>query len=88
MVGPFVQLLHGVANFGLNEAGAIKEVEALREHDPHYGMNPWHFALVFGIISVLSLPIAACLGILVSPADDEESDEEPAWKQKNQIQAC
>jgi len=82
MVGPFVQLLHGVANFGMNEPEVIKEVEALREHDPHYGMNPWHFALVFGIISGLSLPIAACLGILVSPADDEESDEEPAWKQK------
>jgi len=82
MIGAFLQLLHGIAHLEEPLAEIPKEVEELREHDPHYGMNPWHFALLFGIISGLSLPIAACLGIMVSPVDDEESDEEPGWRQK------
>jgi len=43
-------------------------------------MIPWHFALLWGIVSGLSLPIAACLGIIVSPVTDEEAAEEPEWR--------
>jgi zinc transporter ZupT len=39
----------------------------LRDHDPYFGMTPAMYALVFGTISGLSLPIGACLGILLSP---------------------
>jgi len=74
IIGAFLQVVHGVANFVVHTPEGVAK---LRDHDPHYGMKPWHFALTFGIISGSSLPIAACLGIMVSPVQDEESDEEP-----------
>lgn len=46
---------------------AVDEPEDLRKHDPHYGMTPWVYALIFGIVSGLSLPIASVLGIYLSP---------------------
>jgi len=39
--------------------------------DPHYGMNPAVYALVFGIVSGTSLPIGAWLGIMLSPVNDK-----------------
>lgn len=39
--------------------------------DPHYGMNPAVYALVFGIVSGTSLPIGASLGIYFSPVNNK-----------------
>lgn len=49
------------------EPTPVNTVGSLRHHDPHYGMNPSVYALVFGIVSGLSLPIGAGLGIIASP---------------------
>lgn len=39
--------------------------------DPHYGMHPALFAFVFAVVSGMSLPIGAMLGIHFSPVSDK-----------------
>jgi len=39
--------------------------------DPHYGMHPAWFALIFGILSGTSLPIGSGLGIVLSPVSEK-----------------
>jgi len=46
------------------------DINDLREHDPHYGMHPALYALVFGIVSGTSLPLGSWLGIQFSPVSD------------------
>jgi uncharacterized membrane protein len=50
-----------------SEPTPVSTVHGLRDHDPHYGMSPSVYALIFGIVSGLSLPIGAGLGIIASP---------------------
>lgn len=73
--GILLEVFHGAI-------AAPPEVAKLREHDPWYGMQPATFALVFGIVSGSSLPLAAGLGIFCSPDDEDRS---PAGKQKNEF---
>jgi len=46
---------------------SVQTVEGLRDHDPHYGFSPPVFALIFGIVSGVSLPLGAAAGIYLSP---------------------
>lgn len=55
--------------------GALPEAHARDPHnthaqDPHMGLQPPVFALLFGIVSGLSLPLGAYLGIRFSPVSD------------------
>lgn len=49
----------------------IHEVEPTYAEDPHNGMHPALYALVFGIVSGLSLPIGSAMGIYFSPVSDK-----------------
>lgn len=72
MLGSFIQ---SIFHRFVTAPDGIQEVEKLREHDPYYGWSPSQFALIFGMVSGLSLPIAAILGVVVSPDQDDESEE-------------
>jgi|Transcript_96364 hypothetical protein len=57
-----------VANLALARLGAPGDaVETLRNRDPHYGMDPAIYALIFGVVSGLSLPLGAGAGIYLAP---------------------
>jgi len=45
----------------------LRAPPATHQHDPHAGMHPALYALIFGIVSGTSLPIGAALGIIFSP---------------------
>lgn len=75
MLGSFIQSIFHRFVTAPEVEKPIQEVEKLREHDPHYGWSPSQFAFIFVMISGLSLPIAAVLGVVVSPDRDDESEE-------------
>lgn len=58
--------------FAEAHAATTHPVQAgLQHHDVHYGLDPVHYAFIFGIASGLSLPIGSALGIYFSPVSDK-----------------
>jgi len=68
------QLLLGAINFPTNVMFHI--APNLRDHDPHYGFTPTSYALIFGILSGTSMPIAAWIGVSSAPEDNDETPRE------------
>jgi hypothetical protein len=70
MLGPAITFVkhvpHILSSLAIHDT-PIDTVEGLRDHDPHFGLSPSVFALVFGIVSGLSLPLGAAAGIYLSP---------------------
>lgn len=57
--------------WSLTQEPHTPELKQVKPEDPYYGMSPWMYALVFGIVSGTSLPIGAWLGIYFSPVKDK-----------------